>query len=279
MPETGDVGWRDTFVFKLGHLLETIASGGDVGPVGATFENGFRASLVCDAILGAPQSGVRDAIGFRLAAPVGDTSTMAAVTLVVTEHASCLDVPRRDGYERMRRRLEEIRGSEVRAVHYVDVNTFTDAGAVVISGSSAPWAAHAPNAFGLLREAVDAYDGPVLGICAGMQLLATFAGGTVGPLANRCVEAERGFLPLEVLDASDLMRGLPARPTVFQDHLEEITELPEGFRVLAQTDACRVQAIAATERRWWGTQFHPERSDAARPDGDRVLRNFFALAE
>jgi GMP synthase-like glutamine amidotransferase len=203
---------------------------------------------------------------------------VAAVTLVVTEHASYLDQARRDGYERMRERLQNLGGNEVRAVHYTDVDAFTGAGAVVISGSSAPWAAHAPNAFRPLREAVDAYDGPVLGICAGMQLLATFAGGRVAPLADRGVEAERGFLPLEVLDGSDLLNGLPSRATVFQDHLEEITELPDGFRVLARTDACRVQAVAVPERRWWGTQFHPERSDAGRPDGDRVLRNFFALA-
>jgi GMP synthase-like glutamine amidotransferase len=209
---------------------------------------------------------------------VGDTWAVAPVTLVVTEHTSYLDDARRDGYRRMRARLEDVGGGEVRAVHYADVGTFADAGAVVLSGSSAPWAAHAPNAFRPLREAVDAYDGPVLGICAGMQLLATFAGGTIAPMAARGCEGEHGFLPLDVLDDTDLLHGLPPRATVFQDHLDEITELPRGFRVLARTDASRVQAIAAPERRWWGTQFHPERSDAERPDGDRVLRNFFELA-
>ena len=203
---------------------------------------------------------------------------MAAVTLVVTEHASYLDAVRRDGYARVHERLAQASGGEVRTVHYADVREFADARAVVISGSSAPWAAHAPNAFDPLRDAVDAYDGPVLGICAGMQLLTTFAGGTVAPMAARGREAERGFLPLEVLDGRDLLRGLPPRATVFQDHVEEITALPDGFRVLARTPACEVQAIAAPARRWWGTQFHPERWDAERPDGQRVLRNFFALA-
>lgn len=40
---------------------------------------------------------------------------------------------------------------------------------------------------------------------------------------------------------------------------------------------CAIQAIAAPERGWWGTQFHPERFDAKRPDGRRVIANFFDL--
>jgi predicted dehydrogenase len=65
VPETGDVAWRDTFAFELGHLLQAIAAEGAVGPIGATFEDGFRASVVCDAILRSAKSGTREAIDFR----------------------------------------------------------------------------------------------------------------------------------------------------------------------------------------------------------------------
>jgi predicted dehydrogenase len=65
VPEIGEVAWRDTFFFELGHLLEAIAARGDVGPIGATFEDGFRASVVCDAILRSAQRGTREAIDFR----------------------------------------------------------------------------------------------------------------------------------------------------------------------------------------------------------------------
>ena len=52
---------------------------------------------------------------------------------------------------------------------------------------------------------------------------------------------------------------------MFQYHFDELTELPAGFRVLASTDRCRVQAIASEERGWWGTQFHPESYRSANP--------------
>jgi GMP synthase (glutamine-hydrolysing) len=107
-----------------------------------------------------------------------------------------------------------------------------------------------------------------------MQLQARFAGGSVG----HAVRPERGLASIAIRDHGDLFRGLPAEIVVFQDHGDEVTELPEGFRVLASNEACTVQAIADPDRRWWGTQFHPEWSDDDHPDGDRVLRNFFALA-
>jgi GMP synthase (glutamine-hydrolysing) len=85
-------------------------------------------------------------------------------------------------------------------------------------------------------------------------------------------------MPLEVLDPAGLLAGLPARATLFQDHEDEVFDLPPDFRVLARTERCEIQAFAAPARRWWGTQFHPERFDAEHPDGGRVLANFFRLA-
>jgi GMP synthase (glutamine-hydrolysing) len=122
-----------------------------------------------------------------------------------------------------------------------------------------------------------AAEAPVLGICGGMQLLARFAGGRIATMVPADRE-ELGYAPVEVLDTAGLFAGLSERPTVFHDHRDEITLLPDGFRVLARTESCAIQAIAAPERRWWGTQFHPERFDDAHPDGGRVLRNYFSLA-
>ena len=200
------------------------------------------------------------------------------VVLVVTEHVSRLDAARRQVYERVRRTLHDVSGERVHSVHYSDADELR-ADAVVLSGSSAPWSAHDPRALSRLGEAVTGAEAPVLGICAGMQLLAEWAGGEVKPLRERGEEPERGYAPLEVLDGGDLLRGLGPVATVFQDHEDEVTSVPDGFRVLARTPACEVQALAAPERRWWGTQFHAECFDAERPDGSRVLANFFELAK
>jgi GMP synthase (glutamine-hydrolysing) len=200
----------------------------------------------------------------------------AAVQLVVTEHASFLDAKRARRYEEIRAILEEIAGQPVSSIHYLDVDRLGP-GPVVLSGSGAPWSAHDPAQLERLGDAVQSADAPVLGICAGLQLLTQFAGGRVEPMAARGQAPERGYQPLEVLDDSDLLSGLPACATVFQDHTDEVFDLPAGFRVLARTDGSEIQAFAATDRRWWGTQFHPEQFDADHPDGRRVLANFFEL--
>ncbi|MFB6285755.1 MAG: Gfo/Idh/MocA family protein [Candidatus Bipolaricaulia bacterium] len=45
------LGWEHTFVHEIAHLLECIVHVRPVGPDGATFEDGYRAALVTDAIL------------------------------------------------------------------------------------------------------------------------------------------------------------------------------------------------------------------------------------
>jgi predicted dehydrogenase len=59
------IGWGDTFVHELHHLLQAIASDGDVAPYGATFEDGYRASEVGDAIVRSAQSGQRETMSYR----------------------------------------------------------------------------------------------------------------------------------------------------------------------------------------------------------------------
>jgi len=200
-----------------------------------------------------------------------------AVRFVVTEHQSKLDAGRRRRYEEIRALLERMAGRPVQSIHYRDVERLGP-DPVVLSGSGAPWETHEPMDLERLGAVVRAADAPVLGICAGLQLLARFAGGQVEPMAAAGRPQELGYLPLEVLDGSDLLAGLTDRAVVFQDHRDEITDLPVGFRVLARTPGCEIQAVSVPERRWWGTQFHPERFDSDHPDGERVLGNFFELA-
>ena len=59
------VGWGDTFVHEVHHLLSAIATGGDVAPHGATFEDGYRASEIADAIVRSSESGRRETVEFR----------------------------------------------------------------------------------------------------------------------------------------------------------------------------------------------------------------------
>lgn len=179
-------------------------------------------------------------------------------------------------YERLGERIADASGETIAVTHYEDVEPaqLRHASSVVLGGSSAPWSAHDPAELERLGDAVRSAGRPVLGICAGMQLLAVFAGGTIG----RSRAGEHGYLPIRVHDRSDLLRGLPPEAVVFHDHDDEVVVVPAGFRVLASSADCAVQAIADPGRRWWGTQFHPEESRPENPAGEQILRTFFALA-
>jgi predicted dehydrogenase len=59
------VGWGETFVHELHHVLRAIAEDGDVRPYGADFEDGYRAAEVCDAIVRSSESGGRIALTYR----------------------------------------------------------------------------------------------------------------------------------------------------------------------------------------------------------------------
>jgi predicted dehydrogenase len=48
---TGHIlGWEHTFVHEMAHFLDAVVNNREVAPYGATFDDGYRAALVCDAI-------------------------------------------------------------------------------------------------------------------------------------------------------------------------------------------------------------------------------------
>jgi predicted dehydrogenase len=55
-PQGHIIGWEHTFVHELTHFLDCIVNDKDVAPYGATFEDGYRAAAVCDAILASAES-------------------------------------------------------------------------------------------------------------------------------------------------------------------------------------------------------------------------------
>jgi predicted dehydrogenase len=59
------IGWGDTFMHEAHHLLKAIAEDGDVAPHGATFEDGYRASEIGEAIVRSSANGRRETLEFR----------------------------------------------------------------------------------------------------------------------------------------------------------------------------------------------------------------------
>jgi len=65
------LGWDQTFVHEVACLLDTIAGQGEVAPYGATFEDGYRAAVICDAIAASAERGVKVAIDYAGKGEIG----------------------------------------------------------------------------------------------------------------------------------------------------------------------------------------------------------------
>ena len=59
------VGWGDTFTHEMHHLLSAIAGEHAVAPHGATFEDGYRCAVICDAIVESSETGRRVEIEYK----------------------------------------------------------------------------------------------------------------------------------------------------------------------------------------------------------------------
>lgn len=58
------IGWEHTFVHEITHLLDCIVNDKDIAPLGATFEDGYRNAVICDAILESASAGRRVEVAY-----------------------------------------------------------------------------------------------------------------------------------------------------------------------------------------------------------------------
>ena len=111
------------------------------------------------------------------------------------------------------------------------------------------------------------FQGPLLGICYGMQLLAHHFGGKVRAAERR----EYGRSMLKQVNQCALFQNLPSQMEVWMSHGDQIEKVPEGFQVVARTTST-VGAMENALRRVYGLQFHPEVIHTSR--GKEILENF-----
>ncbi|MFQ5838457.1 MAG: GMP synthase subunit A [Thermoplasmata archaeon] len=143
---------------------------------------------------------------------------------------------------------------------------------LILSGG-APRVGIDPSKMGRNGEYLDEVDCPILGICAGHQFMALHFGGETRP----AVIPEFGKMELVVEAPGDLFVGLPDRFVVWESHNDEVTRPPEGFKRLASSESCPVQAMQAADRPLYGVQFHPEVEHTQY--GYEIFRNFLRVCE
>ena len=58
------LGWEHTFVHEIAHMLDAIANDNDIAPYGATFDDGYKAAVICDAFMESAEKGRRVQISY-----------------------------------------------------------------------------------------------------------------------------------------------------------------------------------------------------------------------
>lgn len=109
---------------------------------------------------------------------------------------------------------------------------------------------------------------PLLGICYGAQSLVHQAGGKVEP----CDSREYGRAHIHLKGDDCLLKGVRQGGIVWMSHGDTITELPEGFHIIASTEDVPAAAFRIEGEESWGVQFHPEAFHSE--EGMTFLNNF-----
>ena len=127
---------------------------------------------------------------------------------------------------------------------------------VMISGS--PASVHDTDPWGgqLLDLIGDIYAKgiPMFGACFGHQAIAMALGGRVGPNPNGWVFR---LTHADIAHKTSWMQDLPRTLQQYGAHIEQVTELPDGAKVLSSSTACPVAGFHIADK-VYTTQNHPE---------------------
>tara|TARA_B100000029_G_scaffold510113_1_gene600879 strand:- start:761 stop:2323 length:1563 start_codon:yes stop_codon:yes gene_type:complete len=111
---------------------------------------------------------------------------------------------------------------------------------------------------------------PVLGICFGHQIISKEMGGKVKQSKSR----EFGLAKVIKINNSILTKNFFSKKknNVWMSHADEVTKLPNNFKVIAKTNNSKLCIIENSKDKLYGIQFHPEVTHTNR--GKIILKNF-----
>ena len=136
---------------------------------------------------------------------------------------------------------------------------------IILSGG--PQSIHDENSYSLDKGIFD-LDIPILGVCYGMQLMASHFGGKVENAKVR----EYGKDVIEVTDNALLFKDTPKSQSVWMSKGDNVLEIPKSFQIDATSESTSIVAMSNHEQKMYGLQFHPEVSESEH--GTDVLKQF-----
>ncbi|MCX7772972.1 MAG: gamma-glutamyl-gamma-aminobutyrate hydrolase family protein [Clostridia bacterium] len=219
------------------------------------------------------------------AALTGKTGTGAYGVLIVNTNLGAEEL---GGYDLMQKQVAAILPQAVISIrHYelVDSTLIKDLKprAVILGGQGTPWKEYPKEKLEPIFKVIRESNVPLLGVCGGHQLIALAFGAEVSPIEvldaskpgyEGCWR-EKGFTTVKNVGPEDaLFKGLPGNVTAYENHCDEVKNLPDNFVLLAVGDKSVIQAFRHKTRAIYGVQFHPEAFDQDHRDGELILRNF-----
>jgi GMP synthase (glutamine-hydrolysing) len=148
-----------------------------------------------------------------------------------------------------------------------EIKAYAPIGIIFTGGPNSVYAAGSPQADPeIFRLGV-----PILGICYGCQLLAHHLGGRVTE-AQEDTAREYGKTETYFDTSCPLYDGLPAEGVTWMSHGDYMEKVPNGFALVAHSDACPNVGICDEKRGFYGVQYHPEVNHTQH--GTDMIRNF-----
>jgi GMP synthase (glutamine-hydrolysing) len=149
-----------------------------------------------------------------------------------------------------------------------EIKQFNPKGIILSGGPDSVMVKNAP----VIANEIFSLGIPVLGICYGMQLMASLLGGAVKAGKQR----EFGHTAVRITNSSSLLDELESSVEsmlqVWMSHGDHVSELPLGFAAIAATDNVEIVAMAHEVQKLYGLQFHPEVTHTKQ--GNQILERF-----
>jgi GMP synthase (glutamine-hydrolysing) len=121
---------------------------------------------------------------------------------------------------------------------------------------------------------------PLIGICYGHQLLCAAFGAKTGSLTHPVKDR---FEQVRLIEKCEIFTSFREGQTItlaqwHNDYVKKDGLGESGFRLLADSSSCEVEAVKHETKPFYGVQFHPERvkiKGETHAEGHQVIENFY----